>query len=232
MKTAEKSSYFNYFLSSFTDRSFSNFYGIYQVCGMFCEKKFLKMLRNLQSLRIVLREKVSWNVAKFTKFAECFALQSYLNCCGIYQVCGLFCVKKFLEMSWNIQSLRNVLLVKVAWIVAEFTNFTECFACKSFLNCCGIYKGCGMFYLIKLREMLRNLQRLRNVFRETVTEITKFTNSKIYIRKIKIENNSDDKINLINNLPSDNSGLAQLGFRALSKLVLYLEVRSLIYTLG
>ena len=80
--------------------------------------------------------------------------------------------------------------------------------------------------------MLRNLQRLRNVFRETVTEITKFTNSKIYIRKIKIENNSDDKINLINNLPSDNSGLAQLGFRALSKLVLYLEVRSLIYTLG
>ena len=68
--------------------------------------------------------------------------------------------------------------------------------------------------------------------RETVTEITKFTNSLIYIRKIKIENNSDDKINLINNLPSDNSGLAQLGFRALSKLVLYLEVQSLIYTFG
>ena len=81
---------------------------------MFYLTKLLELLRNLPSLWIVLREKVSLNVTKFTKFAECFALQSYLNCCGIYQVCGLFCVKKFLEMSRNLPSLRNVLLDKVA----------------------------------------------------------------------------------------------------------------------
>ena len=130
--------------------------------------KLFELLRNLPSLWIVLREKVSLNVTKFTKFAECFALQSYLNCCGIYQVCGLFCVKKFLKMLRNLPSLRNVLRAKVAEIVAEFTKFTECFAFKSFLNCYGIYKVYGMFCVPILLVLFWNLQSLWNVLRAKV----------------------------------------------------------------
>ena len=138
---------------------------------MFYLTKLLELLRNLPRLWIVLRENVSLNVTEFKKCAECFTWQSYLNCCGIYQVCGLFCVKKFLEMSRNLPSLRNVLHAKVTWNIVEFTKFVECFTCKSCLNfyrikkvyrnfaqknclnCCSIYKDYGLFCLEKLPKL-------------------------------------------------------------------------------
>jgi hypothetical protein len=127
-----------------------------------------KLLQNLQSLRSVLREKVVWIIAEFTKFSECFAWISCLNCFGIYKVCGMFCVKKLFELLRNLQSLLKVLRKKVVWIVAEFTNFAESFTWNSWLICFGIYQVCGMFCVKKLLELFRNLQSLRNVLRENL----------------------------------------------------------------